>query len=452
MDSSVRFAATRDALLRANASIIYSIEPFSIAPDTRQGPKLSNLYRTFKDITGDWTSVLNRASAADKWAPLSSPGNWADPDMINVGTHLTDGENRVYFGLWAIMKAPLLLSANLPMLPLSIQTIIASAEVVAVNQDALGIAGRKLLINGEPLPWLVGLERCDAGVGGGLTGGLTRGGWGGLVGETRQWTTLPSAVVPGGTLIYNSATGRCLVPGATSGYALTVVLLPCDSSNVSQAWSFPAGSHTVGAIVHNESGLALAIANSTLHGATHGPDAVMPDIAYGITNLTLVSYFEPIVCTYRNCEGYEPSQLWYWDGVDNFIAAATYTASINHCFEGDCYELTAKPTTFAHHCLAHTLSTANEPTDSALTEVWGGPLTGGAFVLGLLNSGNTSNTIAAPFDHLGFPGIGPTTRVCVRDLWAQKSLGAAIGIFSLTVPAHDIAIISIIPTPGNGAC
>ncbi len=37
MDSSVRFAATRDALLRAKADMVYSIEPFSIHPDERQG-------------------------------------------------------------------------------------------------------------------------------------------------------------------------------------------------------------------------------------------------------------------------------------------------------------------------------------------------------------------------------------------------------------------------------
>ena len=34
------------------------------------------------------------------------PGGWNDPDMINVKNPpaLTLGENRVYFGLWSIMK------------------------------------------------------------------------------------------------------------------------------------------------------------------------------------------------------------------------------------------------------------------------------------------------------------------------------------------------------------
>ena len=65
--------------------------------------------------------------------------------MINVGTQLSIGENRVYFGLWSIMKAPLLLSSNLPELNTTAPEIIAvvsNPEIVAVNQDTLGVQAR----------------------------------------------------------------------------------------------------------------------------------------------------------------------------------------------------------------------------------------------------------------------------------------------------------------------
>ena len=61
MDPSVRFAATRDALLRAKAPIVLSIEPFSIAPDVRQSSNLANLWRMGKDICGSFACTLNRA-------------------------------------------------------------------------------------------------------------------------------------------------------------------------------------------------------------------------------------------------------------------------------------------------------------------------------------------------------------------------------------------------------
>ena len=448
MDSSVRFAATRDALLRAGAQIVYSTEPFSISPDVRQSVKVSNLWRVGKDIGTDFETVLNRASISDKWSPLSGPGGWNDPDMINLGTKFSDGENRVWYGLWAVMKAPLLLSADLPNLPASIQSIILSPEVIAINQDALGVQARKLLLDGATMPWLVGLERCDLGVGGGLAGMRNRG-WGPAV-DTRVWSTSPHGGVAGAVLLVNNATGRCLMPGVAQGLQ-TVVLLPCNASDAQQAWSYgTGGAQTVAALVHNASGLALAAGNSTLFSVQHGDDqAPLPDAAYGETLLGLEPFMPTEACGNRNCEGYHPAQLWYGpDASDSFIAQATYTASINHCFDGDCYELSKRSPTFAHHCLAHVLSVRNAGSDSADTEVWGGPLAGGAFVMALLNSGASAALISAPFAALGVPGL-ESAQFCVRSLWAPAAnVGAFTGGFSATIPSHDIGIYRLTP----GAC
>jgi len=368
--------------------------------------------------------------------------------MINLNTGLTPGENRVWFGLWAVMKAPLLLSADLPALPPAIQAVILSPEVIAVNQDALGVQARKLLLGGAVMPWLVGLERCDAGAGGGPAGGRSRG-WG-PPSDTRVWSTAPHAAVPGAVLLVNNATGRCLVPGTAQGLQ-TVVLLPCNASDAGMAWSRgTGGAQTVSALVHNATGLALAAGNATLFSAQHGDDqAPTPDAAYGAVGLALEPFLPTEACTDRNCEGYHPGQLWYGpDAVDMFIAQATYTASINHCFDGDCYELTKRAPTYAHHCLAHVLSVRNAPSDSADTEVWGGPLTGGAYVLALLNAGPAAATIAAPFSALGVPGLD-AAQFCVRSLWAPAAnVGAFTGAFSATIPSHDVGIYKLTP----GAC
>ena len=99
----------RGALNRTGHPIVLSIEPFSINPDPEQSYRVSNMWRTGCDIGGDWSSIINRADIADKWAPLAAPGGWNDPDMINVQNppgspksagSLSFGENRVYFGLW----------------------------------------------------------------------------------------------------------------------------------------------------------------------------------------------------------------------------------------------------------------------------------------------------------------------------------------------------------------
>jgi len=197
---------------------------------------------------------------------------------------------------------------------------------------------------------LVGLERCDLGPGGGV-GGLRNRGWGPAA-DTRVWAAAPHSTVRGAVTLRNNATGRCLQNGTTQGLA-TVVLMPCDAANAAQAWAYGPNAATVAALVHNETGLALAVGNSTLFSAPHGGDPLpVNDAAYGTVALGLAPYEPTQPCTTRNCEGYHPEQLWYGpDAVDGFISQATYVASINHCFDGDCYELTAREPSHAHQCL-----------------------------------------------------------------------------------------------------
>ena len=42
------------------------------------------------------------------------PGGWNDPDMLEVGNGvLSPDENKMHFSMWAIMKAPLIIGADL---------------------------------------------------------------------------------------------------------------------------------------------------------------------------------------------------------------------------------------------------------------------------------------------------------------------------------------------------
>jgi hypothetical protein len=442
-------------LARLEAKIVLSIEPFSINVDLRQSRNLANLWRVSKDMPfgGSWTGFLNNADVSDKWAPVAGPGGWNDPDMINIRTSLSDGENRAYLGLWSIMKAPLLLSADLPNLPANLQSIVTNLEVIAINQDPLGIQGRKLLIDGKPFPWLVGLESCDAGPNGGLSGGLHRS-WNGLNtssvpgGDVRRWHTTPSGS-PSSFLVVNSASGRCLTNASSAVYASrqTVVLMPCNTHDANQQFTF-AVPHSVSALVHVSSGLALAVPNSTLFGAPRGNDNSTVDASYGTNELILVPYSPQVPCIDRGCEGYDPSQLWYLDEQDGFLAHSTYSSSINHCFDGDCYEHTYKMPTYRHHCLSHVLSNANRPSVRGTSyEVWGGPMVDGQFALGFLNLGDASATISVNFTSFDLINVGEETSFCVRDKWALLNLGAFIGSFSAVVPSHDLGVYVL--TPGS---
>ena len=55
----------------------------------------------------------------------------------------------------------------------------------------------------------------------------------------------------------------------------------------------------------------------------------------------------------------------------------------------------AKTPTYRHHCLSHVLSTANEGTAQGTTEVWGGPLSGGDYVMAVCD--RADKLFAPPF-------------------------------------------------------
>ena len=78
----------------------------------------------------------------DKWHPYAGKGGWNDPDILEVGNgDLTLAENRAHFTLWSLAKAPLLLGNDLTNMPKEIFDIITNSEVIAWNQDPLGVQG-----------------------------------------------------------------------------------------------------------------------------------------------------------------------------------------------------------------------------------------------------------------------------------------------------------------------
>eukprot|EP00937_MAST-01D_sp_MAST-1D-sp2_P001136 g1136.t1 len=472
LDSSVRFGAMRDALNRTGRPMLLSIEPFSIRPDPEQGPKVSNMWRIGTDISCRWDDILDRADISDKWAPLAGPGGWNDPDMINLNSaKLSAAENRVYFALWAVMKAPLLLSSDLPKLDASLIALANNTELIAVNQDPLGVQARKLVVDGAPLPWLVATAPC---AGAAPPHSRNDGFPGAATDDNRAWrvspapvpaplaaavpaavTSAPSAPAAAGPFtIENAATGRCLAlapdwnvsAAARPANQGRVVLLPCQPADTAQQWRFDMGAHTVTSVTSVQAGLALAVANATLFSEAHGVDARnVTDAAYGDDALELVAPYNQADCTDRDCQNYDDTQMWYYSPTERLLRHATFTASINHKQDGAGYTLTKKMPTWRHHCLSHVLSVANAGTAPGETEVWGGPLAGGAYVLAAVNRGAASAAVRADFAALGAAGVGAASVFRVRELLSHSDLGTLKGGLDAAVPSHDIKVYKLTP-------
>jgi hypothetical protein len=79
-------------------------------------------------------------------------GFYNDPDMMVLGMQgLTDAENRVHMGLWAISGAPLLVGADLTKLSATTLATLTNPDVLAVDQDSLGLQGVKVSESGDGL-------------------------------------------------------------------------------------------------------------------------------------------------------------------------------------------------------------------------------------------------------------------------------------------------------------
>jgi len=89
-------------------------------------------------------------------AEYAGPGRWNDPDYILIGfvgnahsitdppkpTSLTRHEQYSYMSMWALMAAPLFYSGDITRLDPFTLNVLNNAEVIAVDQDALGRQAR----------------------------------------------------------------------------------------------------------------------------------------------------------------------------------------------------------------------------------------------------------------------------------------------------------------------
>jgi alpha-galactosidase len=145
VDAKLRYNTMRDALRRTGRPIIFSLCEWGENKPWEWASDVGHLWRTTGDISDDYVSMVSIAKQNWALADFAGPGHWNDPDMLEVGNGgMTDVEYRSHFNLWSIMAAPLLIGSDLrKATPATLQTI-TNHEVIAVDQDPLGVQGRVL--------------------------------------------------------------------------------------------------------------------------------------------------------------------------------------------------------------------------------------------------------------------------------------------------------------------
>ncbi len=156
------YSIMRDALLKAGRPIVFSICEWGTSKPWLWAKDVGNLWRTTGDIQDCWDckrdwggmGVVHILDLQDGLESYAGPGHWNDPDMLEVGNGgLTITENRSHFSLWAMLSAPLMAGNDLRTMSPEVKEILTNREVIAVDQDPLGLQGRRVKRNGDQEVW-----------------------------------------------------------------------------------------------------------------------------------------------------------------------------------------------------------------------------------------------------------------------------------------------------------
>jgi alpha-galactosidase len=146
------YMTMRDALYAAGRPIVFSLCEWGDNKPWLWGANIGHLWRTTGDIsncfdcvtTENWQhTVLNILDLQAGLRKYAGPGHWNDPDMLEVGNGMPVNEDRAHFTLWCMLAAPLIAGNDLHSMSPETKSILTNTEVIAIDQDPLGIQGFK---------------------------------------------------------------------------------------------------------------------------------------------------------------------------------------------------------------------------------------------------------------------------------------------------------------------
>ena len=157
------------ALRKAGRPMVLSICEWGNDKPWTWGPTVGHLWRTTGDIYncfdcvndhGSWKSwgVMQIVDKQDGLRQYAGPGHWNDPDMLEVGNGMPMNEDRAHFTLWSMLAAPLITGNDLRKMSKETTEILTNREVLAVNQDKLGVQGFKHSSKDSVETWLKPLD------------------------------------------------------------------------------------------------------------------------------------------------------------------------------------------------------------------------------------------------------------------------------------------------------
>ncbi|HLN95334.1 MAG TPA: glycoside hydrolase family 27 protein [Flavobacterium sp.] len=147
------YATMSDALKTAGRPIVFSLCEWGDNQPWEWATPIGNLWRISGDIypcfdcefkhPENWSSwgVMRIVEMRKDIRKYAGPDHWNDFDMMEVGNGMTLAEDRSHFALWCMLASPLMAGNDLRAMTPATREILTNTELIAVNQDRLGIQG-----------------------------------------------------------------------------------------------------------------------------------------------------------------------------------------------------------------------------------------------------------------------------------------------------------------------
>jgi alpha-galactosidase len=163
------YATMSKALKTAGRPIVFSLCEWGTNKPWQWAAPVGHLWRTTGDISnlfdgildhGTWQQlgIMRIVDLQDTIRKYAGPGHWNDPDMLEVGNGLTTSENRTHFSMWCMLAAPLIAGNDMRKMNTETRNILTNKEVIAINQDPLGVEALKYRDTDSLLIWLKPLQ------------------------------------------------------------------------------------------------------------------------------------------------------------------------------------------------------------------------------------------------------------------------------------------------------
>jgi alpha-galactosidase len=162
-DTRDSYAKMSQALRASGRPIVFSICEWGNSKPWTWATGIGQLWRATGDIQDCWDcsrswggmGVVHIIDLMADLYPYAGPGHWNDPDMLEVGNGgLSLVEDRAHFSFWALFAAPLMAGNDLQAMKPEIRDILMNREVIAVDQDSLGMQGRKVRDSSARQVWV----------------------------------------------------------------------------------------------------------------------------------------------------------------------------------------------------------------------------------------------------------------------------------------------------------